>query len=383
MYTMDDLFDKRSVIGKKLELLLSEKGSTKADLCKKSGVSRPTLDKLLAGTLTNKTNYEKHMAKVLGYFEITPSMLLGNTEIQHNTTRKLRNMMKISSEQIAQNTSISIKRLEEIEAGEAATQAELREIAMCLSVSVNCLLEKKIFEPQVAVPDMFLQISRQNELVKYCGFWGHIGIKLRNQKDYIWFPIVSSTRHLVHRVMELDRMVIPCMNNKVLFLNMKNVEEIIFSDFDCDQPDFVNWSPDVDCGEIPLVVYESLEDFFYDENENALSINMRKVMQEIVEENGWSEDDVYDVLHLTEIYYADGNVRPITIDFDGSEDISEEIEMVYLYEETEFSSNVLMCEEYSGNEILINMNNVSMMVLPLLDVENAILERCEAEKENE
>ena len=60
MYTIEDLFDKRSVVGTKLEQIMFAEGCTKSELCKKAGVSRPTFDKLLAGTLTNKTNYEKH-----------------------------------------------------------------------------------------------------------------------------------------------------------------------------------------------------------------------------------------------------------------------------------------------------------------------------------
>ena len=60
MYTIEDLFDKRYVIGTKLEQILEERSYTKAELCKRAGISRPTLDKMLAGTLTSKTNYEKH-----------------------------------------------------------------------------------------------------------------------------------------------------------------------------------------------------------------------------------------------------------------------------------------------------------------------------------
>ena len=59
MYKIEDLFDQRSILGAKLEQLLKQKGYTKKQLCEESGVSRPTIDKLIAGTLTSKNNYEK------------------------------------------------------------------------------------------------------------------------------------------------------------------------------------------------------------------------------------------------------------------------------------------------------------------------------------
>lgn len=61
MYTLEDLFDRRSPVGTRLEQILIEKKCTKAELSKKTGVSRPTIDKVLSGTITSKKNYETHM----------------------------------------------------------------------------------------------------------------------------------------------------------------------------------------------------------------------------------------------------------------------------------------------------------------------------------
>lgn len=54
MYTLEDLFDRRSPVGTRLEQILMEKKCTKAELSKKTGVSRPTIDKVLSGTITSK-----------------------------------------------------------------------------------------------------------------------------------------------------------------------------------------------------------------------------------------------------------------------------------------------------------------------------------------
>ena len=60
MYSVSDLFDKRSVVGIKLEKIIVDRGYTKVEISNEVGISRPTLNKILTGTLTSKINYEKH-----------------------------------------------------------------------------------------------------------------------------------------------------------------------------------------------------------------------------------------------------------------------------------------------------------------------------------
>lgn len=52
---------------------------------------------------------------------------------------------------------------------------------------------------------------------------------------------------------------------------MSNIEDITLSDFDADTPSGKNWDEHVSCGEIPLVVYEALED--YEENSQVTLYN--------------------------------------------------------------------------------------------------------------
>ena len=54
MYVLEDLFDRRSAVGTRLEQILIEKKCTKTKLSKETGVSRPTVDKILSGTATSK-----------------------------------------------------------------------------------------------------------------------------------------------------------------------------------------------------------------------------------------------------------------------------------------------------------------------------------------
>ncbi len=378
MYNIEDLFDKRGVVGAKLDQILENKNCTKAELCKRSGVSRPTLDKLLAGTLTSKTNYEKHISKILDCLSITPDILLGNVCNEYNRTRAIRSMLRISSEEIAEATEIPLMRLKEIEAGEEATIAELRDIAFCLSVSVNCLMDKNFFEPQIATLDDFIRFSEQGMVEELSGFWGYVGILLSNTDVFLWFPITSGVRKMVYRMMNSERIVIPCMNNKLLFLNMQNVKEIILLDEACDSPEYVNWDEHVDCDKFPLVIYDALEDYIYceeiGEDNGTLSLKFKEILDGLVRERGWTEDDLYDMTALSNIYYIDGEIRPVNIEFEQEETISSEISCVYDFGELADVENVLYCEDINGTEILINMKNVSMLELPLLKVEKAINE---------
>ena len=145
---MDDLFDKRSVVGAKLEALLAEKGYTKSRLCRECGISRPTLDKLLAGNITSKANFEKHMQKIFTALSMTPDALLGNVKNAYSRVREIRNTLNINQDVISRITSISPERLSEIEAGADVTIAELRDIALCLHTGTRYIENTSVFYPR-------------------------------------------------------------------------------------------------------------------------------------------------------------------------------------------------------------------------------------------
>lgn len=366
------------MVGAKLLSIIQERDYTKTDLCKKVGVSRPTLDKLLAGTLTNKTNYEKHIEKILNYLEITPDMLLGNTIYRQNRTRRIRNMIGITTEEISQMTGISLERLQRMERGEGGTLAEFRDVAMCLSTSTNVLSGRYFFEPQIGTLD--IRIPDEDYEEELSGFWGHVGILLDNSEEYCWYPITVNARSLILRMMEAKRLVIPCMNNKVLLLCMENVKEIVLLDDAGNAPVEMNWDSTVSCGEIPLVVYEALEDyllFLWEDEECQFSNKMKNCLENIIEDKKWSEEDIRQILAETCIYYASGRKETVYIDFRNRESLSSSIIEIYDFEETEDSKDILFFTEENSVEHIINMKKVSMIELPLLQVENAICESWE------
>lgn len=374
MYSFEDLFDRRSTVGANIERILDDRKITKVELCKNTGVSRPTIDKLLAGTLTSKTNYEKHISKVLTYLKISPDGILGTTT--NNIARRIRNMCRISTETISQMTSIPEERIRTIETGSDATLAELRDIAVCLSVGVGDLLGQKYFETQVGEMDDFIHLSKEDDIEEISGFWGHIGILLEGDDMYHWYPITRNTRSMVYQMMDDRRMVVPCMNNRALLLNMENVRKVMLLDEACDAPGDADWDPKVSCGEIPNVIYEALEEYGtddYQETSQRMSDRLKRTLDNLIRKNEWTEDEIYQMLNDSLIYYTNGKAESHWIEFGERETLSEEVMCICDYQDEDLYSDILRFEEMDGPEIILNMKYVAMLEMPLLKLENAIL----------
>ncbi len=381
MYTLEDLFDKRSSVGARLEQILEEKKCTKAELYKGSGVSRPTIDKLLAGTITNKTNYEKHMAKVIKYLQITPDLLLGNSACGRNKIREIRNTIMVSTNEMAKATGISMERLSEIEAGDQATLAELRDVAAVLHTSTRVLKGDYFFEPQMGDLDYFVDTNSEGVQGEISGFWGHIGILLEGKTKYMWYPITRNTCDWVQKGINNHQLVIPCMNNKVLFLYMPNVKAITLLDEACDGAYDKDWDDEVDCGEIPLVVYEILGDYVWDSIGDAhdiesdiLSPQCRKWVQKIVDQKNWQEDDICSLIEKSKVYYTDGLEKSVWMDF-YNDNVSDRIAMVYGFELSDIDGDFLhFVDGHDESIVFLNLKRISMLELPLLKLEKAICE---------
>lgn len=72
----DDLFEQRILVAEKLKICIRDKGYTKVSFSKKTGISRPTLDRLLSGTVDNKNTFERHLQKILPVLKVTVDELL-------------------------------------------------------------------------------------------------------------------------------------------------------------------------------------------------------------------------------------------------------------------------------------------------------------------
>ncbi|MCH5250001.1 MAG: helix-turn-helix transcriptional regulator [Lachnospiraceae bacterium] len=79
--TFDTLFEQRTLVGKKLKDCIRSLGFTKVFFSEKAGISRPTLDRLLDGTIDNKSTFDRHLQKILNVLNMTADQLLSYSPI--------------------------------------------------------------------------------------------------------------------------------------------------------------------------------------------------------------------------------------------------------------------------------------------------------------
>ena len=293
-----------------------------------------------------------------------------------NYIREIRESLGYPLDQISGFTEIPIERLKAIESGDEATLAELRDIAFVLGVSTRALLgDGGVFSSHQAGGTCILLEGRMSTV---SGFWGHIGILLHNSDKYLWFPITSETSEIVCRVCDQPRFCIPCMNNKVLYVNRSCVKDMILLNDDCDPAYCANWDPNVSDGEIPLVVYESLGDFMSGEgdDEEIVSKKFQKMLDNFVDEKKLSEEDMTEMTLTSVIHYKDGKTGYANIDFGFCyENISEDVRMMSMFEDYEYLNDILYFVSTEGAQHHLVADNVSMLEMPLLKLEDAVLKK--------
>ena len=380
MDEIDILFDNRSVVGARLEKLLGEREYTKSGFCKECGISRPTLDKILSGTIGSMTNYEKHMRKILNRLSITPEMLIGDSSKAHSRTRQLRTLLNIKKEEIAAAIEISVDRLDEIEAGEPMTNAELRDIALYLGTSTSCIMSSNVFYPQTtALSDFINEID--DEGAELSGYWGHLGVMPLGSTEYSWYPITRYEASEIEYSLKGKQAVVPCMNNKLLYFNLEKIKSIVLLDDACDPPAYYNWDYSIGEGEIPLVVYEVLVDYYSrerDENIDAeYSPKLQSLLDRLIEEKKWTDDQIYDLTSGIKIRYADGGVFNNLIELGNSSELFTVVNDLYTMKDAGNTDKYVSFTDWNGAITYINTGEVAVIEMPLVGVEKRIMDDLE------
>ena len=88
--------------------------------------------------------------------------------------------------EMAMSTNISMERLKEIEAGNTASKEEWYKIAYALSTSTHVVKKNYYFNPIIGELDLLLHYDEEDTDIHHDGFWGHIGILLKNQKKALF-----------------------------------------------------------------------------------------------------------------------------------------------------------------------------------------------------
>lgn len=389
MYTIDELFNYRDVVGCKLEQIISARDYTKSGVCAGAGISRPTLDKMLGGEVTSKTNFEKHTVKLLAFLGLTPSEFMGSVDNPCANQKQLRKALNVDLARLSQMSGVSIEELKRIEAGENAPLVELRDIAFCLGTGVRGVLGDGYFQTQLAHMNYFVD-SDPTTIRSPGGFWGHVGVLVKGYPEFMWFPITEYTSRIIRQSEQAECMAIPCMDNSLLLLPCGHIEELILLDEACDPPADVDWDCNVSCGEVPAVMYEAFDDYASYKHANAesskydLSESLATAIDELVANLNLDPETFEHELHSATIMFTNGRTLEHGIYCGDYGNLTSEIK--FISETGDFwGEGLVTFQDENEAEIRINLKNVSMMKLPLALIDSVIAQEFAemiAEQEN-
>ena len=81
----DELFEQRSLVASKLKDVIRDMVYTKVSFASKADISRPTLDRLLNGSIDNKRSFDRHLQKILRLLNMTVEDLM----LYHSVPKKV------------------------------------------------------------------------------------------------------------------------------------------------------------------------------------------------------------------------------------------------------------------------------------------------------
>ena len=173
------------------------------------------------------------------------------------------------------------------------------------------------------------------------------------------------------------------MNNKLLYLNLEKIKSIVLLDEACDPPEYYNWDYSVGEGEIPLVVYEVLEDYdpdYLESDEKSAveySPKLQKSLNQLIEEKKWTEDQIFKMTSGIKIRYADGSAFENLIELNYESDLIDAVNDLYIMPDVGSIDRYVSFTDWNGAETFINTDEVAVIEMPLVGVERKIMESFE------
>lgn len=96
--SMELLFERRVIVGENLLNIIRDNGYTKSSFAKAIDITRPTLDRLLAGEIESLTRYRQYINKITEIQDITEEQIL-NYAPRYNPNNESGRMVRSGEEQ--------------------------------------------------------------------------------------------------------------------------------------------------------------------------------------------------------------------------------------------------------------------------------------------
>ena len=361
-FTFSDLYRRQKLVGARLCSIIADRDISKISLSNGTGISRPTLNKLLDGKMENETNYSTFMGKVCCYLDLSADELLAHIKNPYVQVESLCSLTKIDEERLCKECGMTRERLQEIKAGGAVSVAEIRDIALSLEVSTFDILGLSPFKPQTALPPKHFWASDEPNSDDYC-HWGYVGIMVNGKTT--WHPITRATAFCIDSWLEEELVTIPCLDNILLFVNTHNAEAVYLTTEltdPCAPP----------CKIYPPVYYEAVEEYM-DAHSIGIELDPRRFPTSLINlmDDAFSENmdecaALYELSDLVSVCGANGNleeyraVRPESLD-----GIIANAFNVYLHGDTGLDDRVLSFRTHSDLFVYYRIDNIAYMELPL------------------
>lgn len=238
---------------------------------------------------------------------------------------------------------------------------DIIKLALSFSTSTNIIENNYFFDPQ------FFNYKKNNNLVfdKLYQFWGYIGIKLNAYTEIKYYPITFNTMEYIYKCICNDQIIIPCLNNKVLFLNMKNTQKIYFIPIEnAPLKDKIILEELID-KTYPLVIYELLSNDEYKEldDKSLTDFDLEHL----------TKKDRENLTDISSLYYKNDEFESIYINFKKSKMLLDKIISEYKLLNNE-TAKKLEVVNMNGIIELLNFDYLCMIEMPLIKLERNILE---------
>lgn len=291
--------------------------------------------------------------------------------------KAIRSKFNMTQKDMAERLNISQQTVAKWESGKIEPSLKhLREIAHLFSTSVDDLLDNSNI---ITTNELgcFSKPKNSKEL-NVDGFWGNIGIRLKSQKTTRWYPISEDAYKVVLSDIQSEGtwFCVETLNNKLLFINRRNILKLTLLDEAADPPADWNLDWDAYCGENPEF-YKALEEYYFDNNEDNIPEVLLKIIKDTIQKEKLSEQDIMNITINVRIFLTDGIVESKYVyDY---KNIADLIESCLLYFEGELNPAIINIET-DDEDCFYNANEVSIIEIPLIKYKQALSEIQEEEE---
>ena len=277
----------------------------------------------------------------------------------------------MTQKDMAKRLNISQQTVAKWESGKIEPSLKhMREIALLFSTSVDDLLDNS---NSITTNELgYFPKPKNNKDLHIDGFWGNIGIRLKSQKTTRWYPISEDAYEMAFGNIQSDGswFTVETLNNKLLFINRKNIIKITLLDEADDPTEDWNYTWD-SCGGVNPEFYKALEEYYFDNNEENIPAPLLKSIKETIREEKLSEEDIEDLITNARIFLNDGSVESKFL-YECKE-LTERIESCIYDFEGELTPAIITIET-GAEECFYNADEVSLIEIPLIKYKQALSE---------